>query len=72
MTIIREFTVKGTTSTYHAVEIGSSIDTSNFDGESSVRGLSSFRLTDGRALNYIDENMFLLVQTGEVLRVVKA
>ena len=53
---------------YEAYELTSPIDTSNLSGRSSVGGLSSYRLADGRRLNKIDEATFLLVATGAELK----
>lgn len=52
---------------FNAVEEVSRINTGGLDGPSSIPGLSSFRLGDGRRLNKKDENTFEIVATGERL-----
>src|ERR1035441_3133891 len=44
------------------------IDVSSMDGHDSISGLKTIRLGDGTPLNYIDENTFKNVITGELLR----
>jgi len=43
------------------------IDTSSMDGPSSTPGQKTCRLADGTPLNYVDENTFKNVLTGELL-----
>jgi hypothetical protein len=43
------------------------IDTSTYAGSSSIPGFTTARLEDGTPLNYIDENTFKNVATGEML-----
>ena len=53
---------------YSAVEISSRINTDNHEESNSMAGLSEFRLTDGRSINMVDDNTFVIVSTGEELR----
>ncbi|MFM0256074.1 hypothetical protein [Paraburkholderia sediminicola] len=49
---------------YQVVVHRNSINTSTLDGPGSLLGLPDFRLSDGRSLNRISENVFQIVQTG--------
>jgi hypothetical protein len=42
-------------------------DVSHLQGAGSIRGLDVIRLADGTPLNYVDENTFQNVATGEML-----
>lgn len=44
------------------------IDATSMDGPGVVPGLRELRLEDGRAVNYLDENTFQIVATGEIVR----
>ena len=43
------------------------IDTTNLTGHSSIPGLKTAKLQDGTPLNFLDENTFKNVVTGELL-----
>jgi hypothetical protein len=43
------------------------INTSSMDGVASIPGLKTIRLQDGTPLNYVDEQTFKNVATGELL-----
>ncbi len=52
---------------FNAVEVTSRINTRGLDGPGSLQGLSSFRLSDRRDLNWVDEGTFEIAVTGERL-----
>jgi hypothetical protein len=52
---------------YQAHSLESRIDVSTLDGFGSIAGLSTVRLADGTPLNFVDENTFKNVLTGEML-----
>jgi hypothetical protein len=52
---------------YRALVHQGRIDTSSMDGVSSIPGLKTIRLQDGTPLNYVDDETFKNVVTGELL-----
>lgn len=64
-----KFELVGESGTYVAVKIHANLNTSSLDGPSSMPGLPSYRLTDGRRLNFVDSATFEIVDTGEILKV---
>ena len=64
------FTLSGSSGRYVAFERKSVIDTTGMgdDQRTSIPGVSSFHLADGRELNMKDEDTFVLVNSGEELK----
>ncbi|MDR6447453.1 hypothetical protein J2794_003569 [Paraburkholderia terricola] len=49
---------------YQVVVHRNSINTSTLNGPGSLAGLPDFRLSDGRSLNRLSQDVFQIVQTG--------
>lgn len=50
------------------LEFQDRIDTSSFDGPSSIDGMRRFALQDGSTVNYVDAQTFKIVQGDELVR----
>jgi hypothetical protein len=69
--ITEQFKAKdGAGNVYQVVVRRNEINAGTLDRSGSLLGLPEFRLSDGRALNRVSENVFRIVQTGtEIARV---
>jgi hypothetical protein len=53
---------------YEVFEFQEYQDASTFDGEGSIKGLKSLRLSNGRHVNWIDDDTFQIVGSGTIIR----